>query len=286
MEYTQEYLDVDGERIGLHRYPWPEDPNAPVAVIFPAMGVPARYYRTLAANLTAAGIGVLAAELRGTGSSAPRPSRASRYGYAELADDVGRVLDLPALQGRRVFLLGHSLGGQACVLHLAQRRDSAVAGLILIAVGLPYFRAYPRYPWGVLAFTQAIAGVSAVLRIWPGWGFGGKQARGVIRDWGYTGRYGRFPRLRGLDVEPAIAEIDRPVLAVSVDDDQYTPAATLDYLCAKLISAPVERHHYTTTEAGASLDHFTWVRASNALTARIANFVGVKFTPVSSGGGS
>lgn len=277
MEYTQEYLDVAGERLGLHSYPAPD--GAPVVVIFPAMGVPARYYRHFAAELASAGLGVLVTDLRGTGSSTPAPSRRSRYGYPDLTADVGAILDLPALKGRTVFLLGHSLGGQACVQYLAGHPDAPVAGLILVAVGLPYFRTYGRLALGVFAYTQSIAAITALLRIWPGWGFGGKQARGVIRDWGYTGRHGRF---RHVD-DAAVAQVRTPILTVTVDHDQYTPAPTMDHLCGKLTGAPIERMHYTTAEAGQPLDHFTWVRASGPLVARIARFVGGVTARISGG---
>lgn len=317
-EYTQEHLEVSGgDRIGLHYYPWagaagnppigaagnppigaagnpwavpagdpwPEDTTAPVAVIWPAMGTPARYYRRFAAELSSRGMGVLVVDLRGTGTSSPRASRASRYGYAELASDVSAVLDLPSLKGRRIILVGHSLGGQACVLHLALKANAPQAaleaeprvdGLALVAVGLPYFRVYGRRrSLGVLAFSQGIAGTAAVLGVWPGWGFGGRQARGVISDWGFTARRGRFPQLRGVDVEARLTDIRTPVLAVSVDNDQFTPASTLDHLVSKLDSAPVERVHFTTAEAGAPLDHMIWVRASGPLAARIARFAGL-----------
>lgn len=276
-EYTQEHLKVSGgDRIGLQHYPRPADESAPVVVVWPAMGTPARYYRYFATELAARGFGVLVVDLRGNGSSTPRASRSSRYGYADLADDVGAVLDLPSLKGRRVFLVGHSLGGQACVLHLARGADPRVEGLALVAVGLPYFRSYGRRrALGVLAFTQWVAGASALLRFWPGWGFGGRQARGVMRDWGFTARRGRFPRIGGADMEEKLAQVRTPVLAVSVDNDQFTPASTMDHLVAKLRSAPVERVHYTTSEANGPLDHMIWVRAAGPLADRIARFAGL-----------
>ncbi|HEX6498454.1 MAG TPA: alpha/beta fold hydrolase [Micromonosporaceae bacterium] len=274
-EYTQEYIDRGDHRLGLHVYPDPGG-DAPVVAIWPAMGVPARYYRPFAADLRAAGCAVIVADLRGTGSSTPPPSRRCRYGYAELADDVGAVLDAlkSRLDGRRVVLLGHSLGGQVCALYLALNPHATVDGLALVAVGLPYHRAYPRAGLRVLLSTQAIAATSALLRVWPGWGFGGRQARGVIRDWAYTARTGRFPRLDGVDAEAALGSVTTPVLAVSVQRDQYTPSATLDHLCAKLTAAPVTRERYTADEAGAPLDHFRWVRAGAPLAARVASFAG------------
>ncbi|MEV1287876.1 alpha/beta fold hydrolase [Micromonospora sp. NPDC049679] len=275
-EYLQEYVDRGSDQVGLQIYPEPEDvTDAPVVVICPAMGVPARYYRPFAAALRAAGLAVVVADLRGTGASTPAPSRLSGYGYAELVADVGAVLDAvkPQRDGRRTLLLGHSLGGQAAALHLALTGDRTVDGLVLVASGVPYWRAFPGpRGYGVLPYTQGIAATAALLRVWPGWGFGGRQARGVIRDWAYAARTGRFPAIDGVDAEAALATVLTPVFAVSVDDDQYTPPRTLDHLCAKLAAAPVRREHYTTAQAGAPTDHFTWVRASVPLAARIADF--------------
>ncbi|MEU8375111.1 alpha/beta fold hydrolase [Micromonospora sp. NPDC048894] len=274
--YTQEFVDVDGARIGIQVYPEPVGaPGGPAVVIWPAMGVRARYYRPFATALHDAGLAVTVADLRGTGVSTPPPSRACRYGYRELATDVGAVLDAlkPRLDGRPTLLLGHSLGGQAALLHLALHGTGRVDGLALLAVGVPYWRSYPglrRY--GVLPYSQGISAVAGALGVWPGWGFGGRQARGVIRDWARTARTGHFPTLDGVDGEAAVGRLSLPVLAVSVDDDQYTPHPVVDHLCAKLTAAPVTRHRYTVAEAGAALDHFRWVRAGLPLTRRVADF--------------
>ncbi|MFI9644251.1 alpha/beta fold hydrolase [Micromonospora sp. NPDC051925] len=275
-EYAQEFVDVDRARLGIQVYPEPDGaPGGPVVVIWPAMGVRARYYRPFATALRDAGLAVVVADLRGTGLSTPPPSRSCRYGYRELAADVGAVLEAlkPRLDGRPRLLLGHSLGGQAALLHLALHGADPVDGLALLAVGVPYWRSYPGLRgYGVLPYTQGIGAVAGALGVWPGWGFGGRQARGVIRDWARTARTGRFPTLDGVDSEAAVGRLTVPVLAVSVDDDQYTPHPTVDHLCAKLTAAPVTRHRYTVAEAGAPLDHFRWVRAGLPLTRRVADF--------------
>ncbi|BCB78921.1 alpha/beta fold hydrolase [Phytohabitans flavus] len=271
-EYLQEHLDRGSDRLGLQIYPEPDGvENAPVVVVWPAMGVRGRYYRPLAASLRRAGLAVVVADLRGTGASTPPPSRSSRYGYADLAADIGAVQEAlkPRLDGRRRLVLGHSLGGQAALLHLAlSSGDSDLDGVVLVAVGLPYWRTYPGRRHAVLAMTQVIGATGTLLRVWPGWGFGGRQARGVIRDWAYTARTGRFPHLDGLDVEAALHGVRTPVLAISVDHDQYTPHETVDHLCAKLESAPVTRERLTI--AGA--DHFTWVRSADGIAARVAQW--------------
>ncbi|HLT09332.1 MAG TPA: alpha/beta fold hydrolase [Micromonosporaceae bacterium] len=274
-EFEQEYVDRGTDRIAVHHFPAPERPDAPVVVIWPAMGTPARFYRHLVAGLREHGLAVIAVDLRGTGASTPPPSRRSRYGYAELTADVGAVLDAlkSRVDGRPVYLLGHSLGGQACLLHLASTGDTSVAGVILVAVGLPWYRSYGGRAVPTLAMTQSVVATAALLRVWPGWGFGGRQAHGVIRDWGYTARHGRFPRLDGVDVDAALASIRTPILAISVAADQYTPPATTDHLCSKMPAAPIERVHLTAAEAGAPLDHFTWARQPDAVVARVVEFV-------------
>jgi predicted alpha/beta hydrolase len=273
LAYEQEWVDRGTDRLGLHVYPDPG--GGPLVVVWPAMGVPARYYRPFAADLLAAGLAVVVADLRGTGTSTPRASRATRYGYAELAADVGAVLDTlkPRADGRPVLLLGHSLGGQACAVHLALAGpQSMVDALVLVAVGLPYWRDY-RTGWRtILPLTQGINAVSALLGVWPGWRFGGRQARGVIRDWAYAARTGRFPQLDGVDVEAALATVRTPVLALDIEPDRYTPPSTVDRLCAKLRAAPVERQRYTAAQAGGALDHFRWVRAAGPLAGRVAAF--------------
>ncbi|MGI5181631.1 alpha/beta fold hydrolase [Dactylosporangium sp. CA-152071] len=270
-----EFLDRGADRVALHAYPADDAPT--LAVLWPAMGVPARYYRHFAAALNADGVEVVVADLRGTGDSTPRPSRSSRYGLAELTTDVEAVLDAlkPRRAGRRTLLVGHSLGGQVCALHLAVRHaaglDPGVDGLALLAVGLPYWRCYPGFTGpGTLAFTQAIAAASTVLGVWPGWGFGGRQSRPVIQGWAHTARTGRYPALDGVDVEASLAGVRLPVLAVDMEADQYTPAPTVDRLTAKLSAAAVVREHYSAADAGSPIDHFTWARHGTPLAARVA----------------
>lgn len=268
MPYQQHWLDRGTDRIGLQ---WYDRTGGPIVVVWPAMGVPARYYRPFASALRDSGLEVVVTDLRGTGASTPRPSRASRYGYAELVDDVGAVLEhlKPHRDGRRLVLVGHSLGGQACLLHLARSGGADVDGLALIGVGLPHWRWYPsRARSVVLGFTQAIVAAAAVLRVWPGWGFGGRQARGVIRDWGYTARTGRFPALSGVDMDAAVAQVRTPVLAISLERDQYTPAPVMDALTGRLHAAPVRRIHVDSED-----DHFTWARSLDGqVSAAVASF--------------
>jgi predicted alpha/beta hydrolase len=302
----QRFFDHDGQRLGLRYHP--AGGGGPVVLLLPAMGVPAAYYDPFAARLVGVGLDVLVADLRGTGESTPRPDRTSRYGYADLAGDVTAILaTAPELAGRPVLLLGHSLGGHAATVHLALTphlatptrpagEDDAVAagrpteagdaagagsaaggvvGLVLVASGAPYYPLYEgKRRWWVRAGGWVMPGVARVVGYWPGgrFGFGGPQARGVMRDWGRFARGGRLRELGGVDVEAALAAVRLPVLGVSVEDDTLTPAATVDHLCGKFTGAPVSRHHYTAAEAGQPMTHFRWTRAAGPLADRIRTF--------------
>jgi len=173
--------------------------------------------------------------------------RTSRHGYADLTADVGAVLAAlqSRLSGRRVVLLGHSLGGQLGALRLATAEEPSVAGLALVACGIPYYKRFPHAGLAVLGVTQVIRGTSAALGYWPGTGFGGRQASGVIRDWAYTARTGRFPILAGADTDAAIAGMTTPVLAVSISRDRFAPVPACD---------PHPRFHRNTGLTGTLLD--------------------------------
>ncbi|QSB16205.1 alpha/beta fold hydrolase [Natronosporangium hydrolyticum] len=272
--YEQRWIARGSEWLGLQWYPPPADPQAPIVLILPAMGVPAGFYRPFATMLQTAGLAVVVADHRGTGASTPRASRRSSYGYAELVDDVAQVRATVATEqpNRPLVLLGHSLGGQAAVLHLAAAHTAGaadeVAGLALVGSGLPYWRLYPWWRLGLLGFTQGIHATSTLLRVWPGWGFGGRQARGVMRDWAHTARVGRFPELAGIDHASGLPKLQLPVLAVSLERDTYVPAFAMDHLLKQLPAAPVERVHLT-----GPADHFSWARKPEPVATEVARFV-------------
>lgn len=240
-----------------------------LVLIVPAMGAPARYYDRFAKALNAAGHIVAVMDLRGTGESTPGAGRSSRYDFAELSDDVGAVLDALGEQrtGRKTMLLGHSLGGQACVMELARSGRDDVDGLVLIAAGLPYWRAYGSKGWQAHLLRAAVVSTVSVLGYWPGWGFGGPQPAGVMNDWAHTSRTGEFPPHVG--VTEQLIDIALPTLVLTVEGDEHTPPEVVDQLVNLLVSAPVRREHITAEFAGAPLDHFRWAKAAAEPIAKV-----------------
>ncbi len=219
-----------------------------VAVCLPAMGVDARYYDPFAQALAARGVAALIAELRGNGSSSLRAGRGVDFGYRELVVDVATAVAAARdrFPGLPIRLVGHSLGGHLSVLFVALR-PREVDGVVLIAAGSPYFRAYAgRGRAFVLLGSLALRGISAALGYLPGRtvGFGGREARRLIAEWAFLARSGRFAFAGApADLPAALAAADLPVLALSLAEDRYAPRGAVDHLAGMLGGAALTRRH-------------------------------------------
>ncbi|MER6989861.1 alpha/beta fold hydrolase [Saccharopolyspora hirsuta] len=262
-----------------------DDPTSPVVVLVPAMGVPARYYRPFVADLHRQGLSVVTFDLRGQGESKPIAARGVRFGYQSLIDDLNGVLDLveSVLPQAPRFLLGHSLGGQIALLHTA-RHQGRVQGVALVASGSVWFRSFPGvYKLRTLVGTQVVAGASTLLGYWPGhrFGFGGRQAAGLMQDWARQARTSKY-RLNGsaTDYEAALREVRVPLLTVSVAGDRLAPKSSVDHLAAKARQAMRTSKHYTRSASGAeNLGHFSWVRNGGALSRWVKDWIAAAHEP-------
>lgn len=106
------------------------DPTGPAAVLLHGGSSSSATWDRLATALAAAGRRVIAADLRGHGSS----SRARDYPLAGYSDDIRGLLD--ALGIGSIALTGHSLGGYAASV-LAQREPGRITRLVLEEPGMP-----------------------------------------------------------------------------------------------------------------------------------------------------
>ncbi|MFG2127158.1 alpha/beta fold hydrolase [Streptomyces sp. NPDC048751] len=263
----------DGAELAVHH--WPGAPGEPLVVVWPALGVRARFYRRFATTLKAEGLGVAVADLRGHGDSRPRPDASARYGYHDLA-----TVDYPAVfaalreraPGSPVFLLGHSLGGQIGLMYAA-RNPADLDGVLLVAAGTPHFRTYPGLTGLIpLLGTGIVAGVARVRGYWPGdvLRFAGRQSRVLVADWARMARTGRYrPTGADVDYEELIAALRLPVLAVSVEGDTLAPRDAVDALTGLLRGAEVTRWHH-----GERLSHMAWANRSQPIAAEIGRWIG------------
>lgn len=251
----------------------PEQPRRSLLWL-PALGVAAKHYLSFADALEQQGIAVFVHEWRGNGSSSLRADRVHDWGYRELLQ-----LDLPASEHAVDGLLpslprvvgGHSLGGQLACLRCALAPQSAQA-LWLVASGAPYWRVFPSPRRGLLRlayrFLPWLARTRGAL---PGRriGFGGTEARGLIRDWARTALTGHYAASGvDADLEASMATIDVPVRAALLHDDWMAPESSLRFLLSKLPRAPVELATFDAGAlGGADADHFAWMRNPGAIAA-------------------
>jgi len=250
----------------------------------PAMGVPAKHYLPLAEALATRGVAVALHEWRGIGSSTWRAGRRCDWGYRELLG-----LDMPtglaAARARwpqaRMWLGGHSLGGQLACLYAAAH-PVAASGIALVASGSPYWRRFRhggliRLAYGLATPLARACGHLPGRRI----GFGGNEARGVTADWSRSGRSGRYAAAAmPVDFEQGLSELTLPVLALRLADDWLGPAASLDWLLGKMPRTSARHELVTARELSLPrADHFGWMKAPAPIAARLASWCVTDATP-------
>jgi predicted alpha/beta hydrolase len=245
----------------------------------PAMGVAARHYDGFAQVLAGQGIALAVHEWRGIGRSSLRARRGVDWGYRELLEiDLPATLDAAcaAAPALRWSLGGHSLGAQFAALLAAV--DPRARGIFVVAGGAPYWRTFPHAQKLVLRGVFGVMnGLGAMSGYFPGrrTGFAGNEARGVIRDWTFTGRHGHY-RVPGLvrDHEGALHGSRLPLLAIRFTDDWYVPRASLEHLLAKVPQARIERHEIDRAALGGrKADHFGWMKHPQPVAALVARWL-------------
>ncbi len=277
MSETLKVSAVDGHTFDLTLFH--TGVNAPVLLIGPAMGTPARIYTPLAEAFAAAGANAAVMELRGIGSSSLRAGKSVDYGYRDLIEKDWAAA-LSALRSRfpasPIYLFGHSLGGHVSVMYAATRPND-VAGAAIVASGSVYYRGWKgTKALGILAFTQFAGALSGVLGYFPGKrvGFGGTEAKTLIQDWARFGRTGRLDLAgEGVNYETALATLKKPVLGLSFDHDTLAPHRSQENLLNKLTQARVTHLALGEKDGGARLNHYNWIKQNKAVVSRVVQWI-------------
>ncbi|WP_101675916.1 alpha/beta hydrolase family protein [Alloalcanivorax mobilis] len=251
----------------------PGQSGAPVLLVQAAMGVGAQFYTRLAAALHERGLQVAVMEPRGQGASTLRPGRRQDWGFAEVLDN-----DLPAVlgwlrqqdPGAPLYLFGHSLGGHYAAI-TAGRFPNQVHGVIMVATGSPWWRAFQGdVRTMVRRLIRVIPAAGLLFGYYPGerLGFGGREARTVMKDWRRLAQSNRY-RAHGLnkDLDAGIATFTGPVLAVRLADDAFAPAAAVDAVTGKFRAARLTERVLDAEQLGDRADHFRWARQAGVVAA-------------------
>ena len=252
---------------------------ASVIILLPAMGVRAAYYQPFAQEIANRGYHVLTTDLRGLGYSSVRASRKNDFGYFHILE-----YDLPAVfqaakerfPNHPLYLMGHSLGGHMAILYTALHPEQQLSGLLFVAAGYPYYKSWGKWraPLMWLA-TQGFYAISKLIGYFPGKyiGFGGKEARTLMRDWSYLARTGKFKITHyEHDFEALIREIQIPVLSISLEGDTFAPPKAVKGFNAKLKKAGLT-HLHLSPKLNESYNHFTWVKKNKDVINRIDNWL-------------
>lgn len=269
MDNTQ--IDIaleDGASTKITQFGETKDGNQPIFICLSAMGVAGSYYKPLAIELSKQGAVAFTTDYRGIGHSSVAPKQHD-FGYKEIVDyDYRGIFSTvnDRYPNNPKYLLGHSLGGQLGSLYVSRFAEPSVKGLILIASCSVYYKGWEGMAaWLTLFGTQSCFVISQVLGYFPGkvLGFGGTEAKSVMRDWSRQARTGAYkPSNSDFDYEGALQNLKLPALAISIQGDQYAPKKAVTNLYKKFHpSTAVHHHHLTPDEAGIpNLNHFNWVR--------------------------
>ena len=140
-----------GVELFLHRWqPAPDvELKAPIAriALVHGLGEHAGRYDALATALNAAGIELIAIDLRGHGKSSGERVRVRYFtDYLRDADVLVEACATTPPAGTPLFLMGHSMGGTIAALYAAERaQERKLAGLILSSAALKIGADTPRW---------------------------------------------------------------------------------------------------------------------------------------------
>lgn len=274
MEKHSEIVLPGGGTTVLHLSPAAE-PGSPVALVLPAMGVPAGYYGPFVDELAREGVTAAVADYPGQGEARPSAGRGQDLGYDALAHEWLPTILTELRRGHPgpVVAVGHSLGGHVLAAHLSG--DSpAVDAIVLIGSGTPYWR--HQQGLKTMLQTQFIGSVTRMLGYWPGerLGFGGTQPRRLMIEWAAFSRTGRLAP-GGRDVAPGLRDHVLPLLAVDLDNDTLAPPSAVDGLVAMFPDADVERFAFRKApgDPGKPVTHYSFARSPEVIGQRIAAWV-------------
>lgn len=249
-------------------------PTNPILVIYPAFGVQATYYARFAQQLSQAGISVVTIDLRGHGLSAVRPDANNNYGFLEMIADLKAVSDnlKTAFPSQKVYLLGHSLGGQAASLAIA-KHPTAYDGLAMIGSPNVYYKG-----WSGFHYYRRKVGlhllpfIGRVIAMLPKFKIGGYYTTQTqIQEWGYTGKTGNYKVIGdNLDYEKALAKVSIPILAIDIEADLMAPKAAIINLYEKFKNVnALSIITLTKAASHSTLSHINWPRTADKAMIKI-----------------
>ena len=136
--------------------------------------------------------------------------------------------------------------------------------MTLVACAIPYYRNWSGHLraliWSYAALVFPAAGF--LFGYVPGdrLGFGGREARRLMRDWGHNARTARYEPIGSeVDYETALAELEVELVTVNIDGDEMAPPNAVDFMFAKVPHARGVRLEAKLSERKPGT-HMRWAR--------------------------
>lgn len=236
-----------------------------VVVVAPALGVPRRFYSDYARYLCDRGLTTLIFDYRGTGNSIRGPVPGAQIRMADWGRyDIDAMLRWASerLKPRKLYLVGHSAGGQLPALAPGSEMLDA---LVFIAASAPALRYYPlrdklgpAFLWHVAVplfsrgrdhFPSRRLGFSSV-----------DVPTGVMREWAQWSRSQTylFSPEHQMDTT-RYARLSVPLLSYCFLDDGYAPPAAVNALLDHYSAAQIEKREVPRPARG-QIGHFGYFR--------------------------
>lgn len=250
-----------------------------VFLLFPALGVRAKFYTKLADGLSACGITTVIVEQRGNGESPYRPGDGSVFGLRDYLDteiNAATQWVQSNFPGMPIYIAGHSLGGHMATLAGVLNPDR-YSGIVRLACGFPYYKDFPQPS---SAFIQAMIVclpiMTRLLGYFPGnrLGFGGREYRDLMMDWRLWAKSGRYENHLFPGSEVAVAAYTKNVISIEFDQDTLAPDAALDRSTGQFKAATITRLKLGREEQGEYLGHINWGRRPDGVVAALVDWLG------------
>lgn len=227
-----------------------------ILLISPATGVKKRLYTQFAQYMQQNGYSVMTWDWSGIGDNLHGDLKESQIEMRDWAEkDLNSVIEYcqQQLSGQRLYLLGHSFGGQA--LGLVNKID-AIEAICTVATQHGYWKNWPKAQQAKLAglWFVMIPSLSALFGYFPSKkiGLGENLPKGVALQWAKWGRHPQY-----INDYAGHRSMTQAMLAYSIEDDFFAPQTAVHALHREYQNCAVQYRHVKPAELNMrSIGHF------------------------------
>ncbi len=242
--------------------------NNGIVIICGAFGVSRRFYDKFAKFLNKNNFSAITFDYRGTGDSCFDQD----YKKLKLEDwgiqDINALIKYAGTQdsAKKVFLLGHSVGGQ---LFCLSKNCKKLTGVILIAASFPHWSRWPfprnllmLFFWYFLIPVLSIGRTKFPTRLL---GISNENLPvQFIRRWGEWARDKNYVVSKKFNLDTSCFEnLNIPILSFGFDDDTYAPKRALTKLHLSLEKAVIQENYIRAKKVHSKgIGHFGYFKKS------------------------